>query len=142
MGTSAGLCGAPAPNSPPGGPASPGANREAVFLLAGKQAPCVCLRTDSASDEEPGASKSARGSRMELTTGPPWPGQPFLGGCPRSSAAGWGHQRGQGAWAWVATPSCCTLGSLPPRDSEPLPGGSSLGLSPALHPPPRSPRNP
>lgn len=98
----------PAPKSPPGGPVGPGADREAVFLLAGKQAPCVCLRTDAASDEEPGASKSARGHHMELTAGWPWPGQPFLGGCPGSSAAGRGPQSGQeaeGAYAlaWAAT---------------------------------------
>lgn len=49
---------------PPRGPAGPGADREAVFLLAGTQAPCVCLRTDAASEEEPGASESACGRLM------------------------------------------------------------------------------
>ena len=79
-----------------GRPAGPGANREAVFLLAGTQAPCVWLRTDTASDEEPGASESARGGRTELPTSPPWPGQPFLGGCPGALPLGGGTGRAGG----------------------------------------------
>lgn len=67
---------------PPAWGASPGANREAVFPLTGKQAPCVCGGTDGASEREPGASKSAHGSQPPAAV----PGQPFLGGRPRGSA--------------------------------------------------------
>lgn len=84
MGTSAGLYGVvPHPLG-----AGPGANREAVFLLTGKQAPSVYSRTDGASDEEPGASKSACVSQPPATV----PVQPFLGGRPGGCANGWGHQ--------------------------------------------------
>lgn len=89
-GHSAGLCGA----------SGPGADRGAVFLLAGKQAPCVCQHRPGLR-AEPGASKSARGSRMELTTGLLCPGQPCPGGCPRSPANGWGPRGPKKPVPWL-----------------------------------------
>lgn len=89
-GHSAGLCGA----------SGPGADRGAVFLLAGKQPPCVCQHRPGLR-AEPGASKSARGSHTELTTGPLWPGQPCPGGCPRSPANGWGPRGPKKPVPWL-----------------------------------------
>lgn len=81
----------------------------------------VCPRQPHGADHRPAVAWAALpgGLSRELCRwvgAPEWAGGLGLGGHP-------------------ASPSCCTLGSLPPRDSEPLPGGSSLGLSPALHPP-------
>lgn len=116
VGTSVGLCGAP----PTAWGASPGANREAVFPLTGKQASCVCGWTDGASDGEPGASTSAHSSQPPAAV----PGQPFPGGCPRGCADGWQHRGARGdphaqnrRWPPCQEPWCVL--TLPPSPSHP-----------------------
>lgn len=123
------------------GPTGPGANRDAVFLPTRKQAPCVCRRTDRASDKEPGAGKSARrpcgADRLPTVAG-----QPRLGGRPGDSADGRRHQDGQGAyggavpWLGVVPHTCCPepqAATPPDRVRRARSQGGTL-RSPALHP--------
>lgn len=107
---------------PPPGGASPGANREAVFLLPGKQASCVWL--------------DRRGLRQGAWSQQVCPQQPSAGRCawaalpggPPSGLCGWWEQREPEETLRLAS-------TLPPRAAGGLPakshGVSSLLPTPA-----------
>lgn len=122
---------------PSGGPAGPGGNREAVFLLTGKQTPCVW--------------QDSQGLRLEAWSQQVCPPQPCgapaslpclgspsrgWGGGPKGPTHGWGYQRrpcgaqgGQGPEETLhpglgQPPQPGTAGGLPARSQ----GGSTPAL--------------